>query len=48
MVLNWFLKREEALMLQTVSPLVLKLSLFLMTAVATRLSYGIATDIIAV
>ena len=25
MVLNWFLKPEEALMLQTVSPLILKL-----------------------
>ena len=42
MVLNWFLKPEEALMLQTVSPLILKLSLFLMTAVATHLivSFG--------
>ena len=42
MVLNWFLRREEALMLQTVSPLILKLSLFLMTAVATHLvmSFG--------
>jgi Fatty acid hydroxylase superfamily len=42
MVLNWFIKPEEALMLQTVSPLVLKLSLFLMTAVATHLvmSFG--------
>ena len=42
MVLNWFLKPEEALMRQTVSPLILKLSLFLMTAVATHLimSFG--------
>ena len=42
MVLNWFLKPEEALMLQTVSPLILKLSLFLMTAVATHMvmSFG--------
>jgi sterol desaturase/sphingolipid hydroxylase (fatty acid hydroxylase superfamily) len=42
MVLNWFLKPEEALMLQTVSPLILKFSLFLMTAVATHLvmSFG--------
>ena len=41
-VLNWFVKPEEALMLQTVSPLILKLSLFLMTAVATHLvmSFG--------
>src|ERR1700693_2628115 len=42
MVLNWLLKSKEALMLQTVSPLILKLSLFLMTAVATHLvmSFG--------
>jgi hypothetical protein len=42
MVLNWFLKWEEALMLQTVSPLILKLLLFLMTAVATHMvmSFG--------
>jgi hypothetical protein len=42
MVLNWFVKPEEVLMLQTVSPLILKLSLFLMTAVATHLvmSFG--------
>ncbi len=42
MVLNWFLKPEEALMLQTVSPVILKLSLFLMTAVATHMvmSFG--------
>jgi sterol desaturase/sphingolipid hydroxylase (fatty acid hydroxylase superfamily) len=42
MVLNWFLKLEEALMLQTVLPLILKFSLFLMTAVATHLvmSFG--------
>jgi len=41
-VLNWFIKPEEALMLQTVPPLILKLSLFLMTAVATHLvmSFG--------
>ena len=41
-VLNWFIKPEEALMLHTVSPLILKLSLFLMTAVATHLvmSFG--------
>jgi fatty acid hydroxylase family protein len=35
--LNWFLKPEEALMLQTVSLFILNLSLFLMTAVATHL-----------
>ena len=42
MVLNWLLKPEKALMLQTVSPLILKLSLFLMTGVATHLvmSFG--------
>src|SRR5271166_4521343 len=42
MVLNWLLKPKEALMLQTVSPLILKLSLFLMTAVVTHLvmSFG--------
>ena len=42
MVLNWFLKPEELLLLQMVSPLILKLSLFLMTAVATHLvmSFG--------
>ena len=42
MVLNWFLKPEEAHMLQTASPLILKLSLLLMTAVATHLvmSFG--------
>src|ERR1700730_18800394 len=41
-VLNWFSKPEEALMLHTVSPLILQLSLFLMTAVATHLlmSFG--------
>jgi sterol desaturase/sphingolipid hydroxylase (fatty acid hydroxylase superfamily) len=40
--LNWLIKPEEALMLQTASPLILKLSLFLMTAVATHLvmSFG--------
>jgi hypothetical protein len=42
MVLNWFVKPKEALMLQTVSPFILNLSLFLMTAVATHLvmSFG--------
>src|SRR6202162_619505 len=42
MVLNWLLKSKEALMLQTVSPLILKLSLFLVTAVVTHLvmSFG--------
>jgi hypothetical protein len=42
MVLNWLLKPKEALMLQTVSPVILKLSLFLMTAVVTHLviSFG--------
>ena len=42
MVLNLFVKPEEALMLQTVSPLILKLTPFLMTAVATHLvmSFG--------
>src|SRR6266699_3599333 len=42
MVLNWLLKAKEALMLQKVSPLILKLSLFLMTAVVTHLvmSFG--------
>ncbi len=41
-MLNRFVKLEEALMLQTISPLILKLSLFLMTAVATHLvmSFG--------
>ncbi len=41
-VLNWFLKPKEALVLQTVSPLILKLSLFLVTAAATHLvmSFG--------
>ena len=41
-MLNWLLKAKEALMLQTVSPLILKLSLFLMTAVVTHLvmSFG--------
>ena len=37
MVLNWFVKPKEAFMLQTVSPLALQLTLFLMTAVATHL-----------
>ena len=32
-VLNWFFKSEEVFMLQMVSPLILKLSLFLVTAV---------------
>ena len=42
MVLNWFFKSEEVFMLQMVSPLILKLSLFLVTAVATHLvmSFG--------
>jgi len=42
MVLNWFLKLGEVLMFQTVLPLMLTLSLFLMTAVATHLvmSFG--------
>ena len=42
MVLNWFLKPKETVMLQTVSPFILKLSLFLMAAVATHLvmSFG--------
>jgi len=41
-VLNGFPEPEEALMLQTASPLIMKLSLFLMTAVATHLimSFG--------
>ena len=41
-MLNWFIEPEEALMLHTVSPLILKLSLFLMTAVTTHLvmSFG--------
>ena len=41
-MLNWFVKPEEVLMLQMVPPLILKLSLFLMTAVATHLvmSFG--------
>src|SRR5271170_846837 len=38
MVLYWFLKPKEALVLQPVSLLILKLSLFLMTAVATHLA----------
>jgi len=37
MVLNWFVESEEVFMLQMVSPLILKLSLFLVTAVATHL-----------
>jgi hypothetical protein len=42
MVLNWFFESEEVYMLQMVSPLILKLSLFLVTAVATHLvmSFG--------
>jgi hypothetical protein len=36
MALNWLLMPEEALMFQTASPLILKLSLFLMTAVGVR------------
>ncbi len=42
LVLNWFVKPEEVSMLQMVSPLILKLSLFLVTAVATHLvmSFG--------
>jgi hypothetical protein len=42
MVLHWFLKPEKALMLQTVPPLILTLSLLLMTAVVTHLvmSFG--------
>src|SRR6516162_6598759 len=42
MLLDWLIKPEEAVMLQTVSPFILKLSLFLMTAVATHLvmSFG--------
>ena len=42
MVLNWFVESEEVFMLQMVSPLILKLSLFLVTAVATHLvmSFG--------
>ena len=41
-MLDWFLKPKDALVLQTVSPLILKLSLFLMTVVATHLvmSFG--------
>ena len=41
-MLDWLLKPEDALMLQAVSPLVLTLSLFLVTAVATHLvmSFG--------
>ena len=42
MVLNWFVESEEVFMLQMVSPLILKLALFLVTAVATHLvmSFG--------
>ena len=42
MVLNWFFELEEVFMLQMVSPLILKLSLFLVTAIATHLvmSFG--------
>jgi hypothetical protein len=42
MVLNWFVESEEVFMLQMVSQLILKLSLFLVTAVATHLvmSFG--------
>ncbi len=41
-MLDWLLKPEDALMLQAVSPLVLTLSLFLVTAVTTHLvmSFG--------
>ena len=41
-VLNWFIEPEEALMLHTVSAIILQLSLFLITAVATHLvmSFG--------
>ena len=35
---NWFFKLEDALVLQTVLPFILNLSLFLMTAVATHLA----------
>jgi Fatty acid hydroxylase superfamily len=46
MSVNWFPKLEEALMLQTVSPLILKLSLFLMTAVATHLVMSLGQTLI--
>jgi len=41
-VLNWLFKPKEAIVLHTELPLILKLSLFLMTAVATHLvmSFG--------
>src|SRR5262252_5278048 len=44
-VLNWFLKPEEALVLQT-SPFILKLSVFLMTAVATHLVMSLGQTLI--
>jgi hypothetical protein len=37
---------EEALMLHTVSPLILQLSLFLMTAVATHLVMSVWADVV--
>src|SRR5260370_4950877 len=41
-VINWFLKLEEAVMLQTVSRLLPELPLFLVTAVATHLVMSFA------
>jgi hypothetical protein len=46
MVLNWSLKSEEALVLQMVSPLLLQLSLFLVTAVATHLAMSFGQTLI--
>ena len=40
MVLNWFFESEEVFMLQMVSRLILKLSLFLVTAVSTRFGHA--------
>ena len=46
MVLNWLLKPEEALVLQDGLPLLLKFSLFLMTAVATHLVMSLGQTLI--
>jgi hypothetical protein len=46
MVLDWFLKPKVALMPEVPSPLVLKLSLFLVTAVATHLVMSLGQTLI--
>jgi sterol desaturase/sphingolipid hydroxylase (fatty acid hydroxylase superfamily) len=45
-VLDWALKPEDAVMLQAISPLVLTLSLFLVTAVATHLVMSLGQTLI--